>query len=68
MYNSKYPWEEWFGKGKITLRQGKHYEVGASSFAQQIRNAASRLGFNVSIKELGGRFIVWATKTEQKST
>lgn len=45
------PWDEWFSRPKTTIRYGTDYTIGAGSMSQQIRNAASKKGYRVSVSE-----------------
>lgn len=39
--NQKYPWDDWFNKGKFTLKNPRDYTCQTHSMAQQVRNAAN---------------------------
>lgn len=45
-----YPWERWFGNKRLRLLKGKHFECSIHGMAQQIRNAARKLGYKVSLR------------------
>lgn len=57
-----YDWNRWLGSGRrsarVVLRHGRHYKCSQSSFGQQIRNAAARLGVAVRIHDHRTRFVV----------
>lgn len=45
-----YPWLKWLKKKKLYLKRGKDFEALPHSMAQQLRNAAFRYGYVVSVK------------------
>ncbi len=45
----RYPWERWFSKKKTTLVHGKDFKCLPHSMAVQIRQAAIRYGYDVSV-------------------
>lgn len=60
-----YPFNVWFnaltdpdGRARFELRRGEHYDCSQSSFAQQLRQEASRRGVRVSLTDLEDRFVV----------
>lgn len=59
-YSRVYHWEDWFAKGSFRL------PARPSSLAIQIRNAASRLGYSVNIRELKERGKAWLVVTALK--
>jgi len=44
-----YPWEEWFRRGRFTLRKGVDYMHRTDVMAQQARNYASRRFQNIKL-------------------
>lgn len=48
-YGHRYPWASWFEQAEFRLVQGRDYRYRTDSMAQQVRNAAGRLGKRVSI-------------------
>ena len=47
---TKYPWVQWFQRKKeFELIRGEHFKCLPHSMAQQMRNAAYRHGYRVSI-------------------
>lgn len=55
LFNRLYMWRDWLKPGKTKrLMRFKHYVVSDLSFAQQVRQAASKLGVSVSIKAVDG--------------
>jgi hypothetical protein len=62
----RHPWRDWFKLGSFTLSQGVHYEGRTDTMAQQVRNAATRLGVRVTIEihnDLRG-MSVWVVQGE----
>jgi len=53
-----YPWSRWFNRKRFRLLRGLDYNCGDGSFAQQIRNAAARLGVSVRLVETELGFLV----------
>lgn len=53
-----YDWDRWFGRPRIVLKYGVHYNGTQSSFGQQIRNAARKRGVSVSIEDNRDHFIL----------
>lgn len=49
----KYPWEDWFASGDVTLMQGSDYDCSQAAMAQTCRNNATRFGYYVRITDLG---------------
>ena len=56
--NALYPWRSWFTKGRFVVRRGRHYTVPTSSFVNQIRQAASRLGYSASIEDRDTELVI----------
>jgi hypothetical protein len=57
--HGRYPWDNWFGKDKFTLRQGRDYACMQHGMAQMIRNVAARRAVRVAVKlGLDGRIDV----------
>lgn len=55
----KYPWEEWFKRGEITiLVQGVDFDGYTRSFIGSIYRAASNYGATVRVKQTGNERIV----------
>lgn len=50
MFSRRYPWEEWFAQGKFTVYRDVDFNGMLYTMAQQVRNAANRLGCRVNIK------------------
>jgi hypothetical protein len=48
-----YPWDDWIGRGKFTLVEGRDYLCRSDIMAQQIRNRMSDLGLPVTILPTG---------------
>ena len=44
-----YDWDEWFTKGRFTVRQGADYRCSQSAMSQQIRSAAVKRGLYVRL-------------------
>lgn len=63
---AKYNWEEWFTRGRFTLRRGRDYRVSQSSMVQQVRNAAHEAGLHVSIQDAGNRLVVTVAHSSEK--
>lgn len=57
-FNAKYDWDKWFRRKRFTLVRGKDYSCSQGVMAQQIRTAAHRRGFYVSLVEGEGTFTV----------
>ncbi len=47
-----YPWAKWFKQKQWNLVKGKHFDVEPHSMAMQVRNAATRYGYKVSVSIL----------------
>lgn len=47
---SLYNWLKWFEKGTVVLKYGKDFTCPTMSMTQQIRNAAYRNGYKVSLQ------------------
>jgi hypothetical protein len=67
-----YDWETWLGGGEpksVVLRRGVDYVAPQSTMVQQVRNAASRLGIKVSVKDRGDSLLIQThpTKLEARS-
>jgi hypothetical protein len=45
-----YPWLDWFKEDMFILKLGTDYFTTQESMANQIRNAASKRGFKVSVR------------------
>ena len=61
-----YPWKDWFESKKWHLVSGEDYIINPYVMAMQIRNAASRYGYTVSIS-IGKGFIEAVAKHKTKS-
>jgi hypothetical protein len=46
----RYPWEKWFSWGAFSLRQGDDFDCTSHGMAFNVRQAARRLGFTVSVR------------------
>lgn len=59
----RHPWREWFGLGAFTIERGTHYTCRTDTMAQQVRNAAARLKYKVtlSISDDANSVSVWVT-------
>ncbi len=56
---NRYPWGEWLGRARLTLRKGRDYDCSTSSIALMVRRAAKRRGVEVSIETPDdGRIVV----------
>jgi hypothetical protein len=57
----RYPWEEWFRSGSFTVYRARDFNGRTDTFLQQVRQAASRLRYSVSVETArdGG----WVTVT-----
>ena len=49
-FGVRYPWGQWFGRGKFTLRKDRDYTCATHGMAQMVRNTAGRLGVRVHIQ------------------
>ncbi len=49
----KYPWEDWFAAGDVTIIRGLDYDCSQATMVQTIRNNASTRGLYVSVIDLG---------------
>lgn len=49
----KYKWELWFVRDKTVIRRGVDYDCSQSSMCQSIRNAATKHGVRVHLKDDG---------------
>lgn len=47
---TRYPFRKWFSSPMRLIYKGTDYQVDSRVMAQQIRNAANEMGFNVSTK------------------
>lgn len=47
---SIYPWKDWFKRKRWHLIKGQHFWVEPYVMAMQVRNAASRYGYSVSLR------------------
>jgi hypothetical protein len=54
----KYPWEQWFALGQITLLYGIHYRCSQSTMCQSVRNAACARGLSVRLTDTGTEITV----------
>ncbi len=53
--NKTYPWESWLKRGlskRVSLKKGKDFIIKETSMAQQLRNAAYRWRYKVTIEFL----------------
>ncbi len=46
----RYPWDEWFERGSITLIRGYDYFGPSYGFAGTARNAAAKRGIKLSVE------------------
>lgn len=46
---TRYPWNEWFSEDHFTLRKGDDFDCEVHSMGVQIRNAAYKRKFKVSV-------------------
>lgn len=53
-----YDWDKWFARRRFRLLRGTHYFCSQSTMSQQIRNAATKRGLQVSITEGKGPMYV----------
>ncbi len=59
----KYVWETWLHAGTVELREGRDFFCSPISFAQQLRNIASKkTNLRVSIESRGKSLIVTFTE------
>ena len=58
--NQLYEWNKWLEPDglPVTLTKGKHYKGDQEIFVRQIRNAAKRRGFRVSLVTDDGSIII----------
>lgn len=49
----KYAWEDWFKRREFTIKRGRDYGVSQATMAQNVRNAATRHGLRVRVRDLG---------------
>ncbi len=61
----KYRWDDWFGMGRFTLLRGRDYACEQMSMAQQVRNAAARRGFRISVHAVPGGLLVQVTNAPE---
>lgn len=54
---SMYDWIKWFEKDSVTLKYGKDFSCPTMSMTQQIRNAAYRNGYKVSLQVMSNKDI-----------
>lgn len=55
----RYPWDKWLRRKKpFRLTQGEDYQGLSHSMQQQVRNAAYRFGYRVSIQTKQDHLIV----------
>lgn len=59
-----YKWEEWFKERDFTIHRGRDYVCSQSGMAQQIRQAATRFGVRISLKDCGNSFTVIVKQEE----
>ena len=45
-----YPWDNWFGKGRVTLTRGKHFKCQCHGLANLARHAAKRRHLHISVR------------------
>lgn len=50
MNQQKYDWGKWFRRPRFKLRRGRDYACDPQVMAQQVRNAASRMGRSVRVQ------------------
>lgn len=48
-HGHRYPWDQWFARGKFRLTPGKDFLGRVDTFIGQIRNRASSRGLGVKI-------------------
>lgn len=58
----KYDWEAWFGRDRFRLLRGRDYSCSQGAMAQQIRQAASKLGVSVHVVESESGFSVFVAE------
>lgn len=62
----KYPWDQWLARRRRRLQRGADYACSQSAMAQQIRNAAVRLGLRVSLVDVGDGLIITVKKRRMR--
>ena len=62
-----YPWLEWLKRGDLILTQGKDFNCLPHSMSQQLRNAAFRHNYRVSIDVYSDGIIAKCVKQRTKS-
>lgn len=58
-HGCRYPWREWFSRGRVDLLRGVHYHGQPHGFAATARQAAERLGLRVGVLIRGDRVTLW---------
>ena len=48
-HGRRYPWKEWFSKGKFKLVRGRDYNGRTDTFIQRIYSKAGPSGYNIGI-------------------
>lgn len=61
---STYPWSEWFEQKRLRAVGGRDYRCTQRSFVQQLRNAATKMGYLVHVKRLPNCVSVLIVKKE----
>jgi hypothetical protein len=46
----RYPWDEWFDKGSMTLVRGTHFTGAPHGMARTAQQAAARAGLTISVR------------------
>lgn len=60
----KYPWVDWFRRVRVVLRRWEDYDVSQAGMKQQARNAASELGYHLTILDTGDGLVLIAVRKE----
>lgn len=46
----RHPWDKWFKRKRFTLTRGKDFSGMPHAMSVQVRNAAQKRGYSVSVK------------------
>lgn len=65
-FEAVYAWDRWFGKDEFRLVRGVDYQCSQSTMCQSVRNAASKRGIRVSIRDNGNGIVVRVKRMEDE--
>lgn len=57
-FGRRYPWSDWFGRGKFSLTRGHEFDCEPAAMAQVVYRAAKRHGVEVTVHLRGNRLDV----------